>query len=88
MAAKVHIPSPLRSYTGGAAVVPAQGKTVKELLADLETRHRGMRFRMIDEQDQIRTHIRIFVNGTDTPMIDAPLQDGDNVTIICALSGG
>ena len=88
MATTVHVPSPLRSYTGGAAVVPARGGSLRELLEDLEKTHKGMRFRMIDEQDRIRTHIRIFVNGTDTPTIDAPLRDGDNVTIICALSGG
>ncbi|HZU97877.1 MAG TPA: MoaD/ThiS family protein [Planctomycetota bacterium] len=88
MATRVHVPSPLRSYTGGAAVVPASGATVGELLADLDRRHKGMRFRMIDEQDRIRTHIKIFVNGLDVATIGHRLAEGDNVTIICALSGG
>jgi molybdopterin synthase sulfur carrier subunit len=88
VAHRVHVPTPLRSYTGGAAVVAAQGTTVAELLLDLESRHKGMRFRMIDEQDRIRTHMKIFVNETDVPGIEHPLREGDNVTIICALSGG
>ena len=58
----VNIASPLRSYTHGAASVAARGATVEEVLADLEARFPGMRFRMIDEQGRIRQHVRIFVN--------------------------
>ena len=59
---KVLIPSPLRSYTG-AREVEATGATLGELLADLDRRYPGLRFRMIDEQDGMRPHIRFFVNG-------------------------
>ena len=59
---KVLIASPLRSYTG-ADEVEARGATLGELLADLDRRYPGIRFRMIDEQDSIRRHIRFFVNG-------------------------
>ena len=58
---KVSIPTPLRSYTQ-APEVEAEGATVGELLADLDRRYPGIRFRMIDEQDGIRPHVRIFVN--------------------------
>ena len=50
MSCTVRIPSPLRSYTGGAATVAADGGTVEEVLGGLERRYPGMRFRMIDEQ--------------------------------------
>ena len=46
----------------GVATVQADGATVRELLADLDRRYPGIRFRMIDEQDRIRPHIRLFVN--------------------------
>ena len=59
---KVGIPTPLRSYTGQDAEVEAEGANVRELLADLDRRFPGIRFRMIDEQDGIRQHIKIFVN--------------------------
>lgn len=88
MPTRVHVPTPLRSYTSGGATVDGTGKTVAELLADLETRHRGMRFRMVDEQDRIRRHIKIFVNDADIASLHHPLREGDTVTIICALSGG
>ena len=43
---------------------------------------------MIDEQDHIRRHIRIFVNTTEARAIATPVRAGDEVHLICALSGG
>jgi sulfur-carrier protein len=88
MPCQVKIASPLRSYTNGAATVTAEGNSVADVLADLERRFTGMRFRMIDEQDRIRQHIRIFVNNTDVKSLHAAVNDGDTVHLICALSGG
>lgn len=88
MSCNVRVASPLRSYTGGVATVTAEGATVSELLADLERRHPGMRFRMIDEQDRIRTHIRLFVNITAVESLGMPVRSGDTLHLICALSGG
>jgi len=84
----VRVPSPLRSYTAGAAQVRAHGTTIAALLADLERRHAGMRFRIIDEQDRIRPHIRIFINHAEVTTLQQPLAAGDEVHLICALSGG
>lgn len=84
----VHVASPLRSYTGGAVRVTAQGGTLAEILRDLDSRYPGMRFRMIDEQDRIRRHIRLFVNTEEATDLSAPVKGGDEVHLICALSGG
>jgi molybdopterin converting factor small subunit len=85
---QVNVASPLRSYTHGASSVSAQGGTVEEILADLERRFPGMRFRMIDEQDRIRQHIRIFVNTNAVSDLSEPVSERDVVHLICALSGG
>jgi len=82
------VASPLRSYTGGSAIVEANGSTVREVLADLDRRYPGMRFRMIDEQDRIRPHIRLYVNTNAVDDIDHPTSHGDTLHLICALSGG
>jgi molybdopterin converting factor small subunit len=84
----VRVPSPLRSYTAGAAQVLARGATVAELLGNLERAHPGMRFRMIDEQERIRPHIRIFINQREVSALGETLGDADEVHLICALSGG
>ena len=85
---KVRIASPLRSYTGDAAEVRGSGSSLREVLAQLDRDHPGMRFRMIDEQDAIRPHIRLFVNTDEALNIDTAVRDGDTVHLICALSGG
>jgi molybdopterin synthase sulfur carrier subunit len=85
---RVLIPAPLRSYTAAAAAVSAEGKTLGELATDLDQRYPGMRFRIIDEQGQIRPHIRFFVNGAQKRDLAEPLDAPDEVMIVCALSGG
>jgi molybdopterin converting factor small subunit len=84
----VRIASPLHSYTAGAARVGGRGNTLAEVLGDLEQRFPGIRFRMIDEQDRIRPHMRLFVNSEEARDLAAPVRRGDTVHVICALSGG
>ena len=85
---KVAVPSPLRSYTAQRHEVEASGASVAELLADLERQFPGIRFRMIDEQDQLRPHLRIFVDRRETRRLDTPLVGGEEIHILQALSGG
>ena len=85
---RVLIPNPLRSYTGDAASVTGVGATLGDLTRDLDRRYPGMRFRIIDEQGQIRRHIRFFVNGVQSFELSTPLAEADEVMIVCALSGG
>ena len=85
---KVYIPSPLRSYTAQQSEVQATGATIAELLTDLNRQYPGIRFRMIDEQDAIRPHMRIFVNGEQVWGLDTSLATADEVHILQALSGG
>ena len=88
MPCSVHVASPLRDYTRGAATVAAEGATVAEILADLERRYPGMRFRMIDEQQRIRPHIRIFVATREARDLQQPVGPKERVHLMCALSGG
>ncbi len=84
---KVHIPTQLRSYTR-VSVVEAQGRTLVEVLSDLDRQFPGIRFRMINEQDEVREHIRIFVNRETVFDLNKSLSGEDEVRIIGALSGG
>ena len=84
---KVLIPSALRSYTEQGEA-EASGATLGDVLVDLDCRYAGIRFRMIDEQDRIRRHIRIFVNGEQARDLSRPMRETDEVVIVQALSGG
>ena len=84
---KVLIPTPLRNYTRRRQV-EAEGVTVGALLADLDRQFPGIRFRMVDEHDRMRRHMRLFVNGEQVFDLARPLAPSDDIAIVQALSGG
>jgi sulfur-carrier protein len=84
---RVTIPSPLISYTQRREVTAA-GATLFEVLRDLERQFPGIRFRMIDEQDRIRTHMRLFLDRDELHELDEPLDPTRTLHIVQALSGG
>lgn len=85
---KVVLATPLADYTAHRREVEAEGTTLAELLADLDRRYPGIRFRVIDEQDAIRPHIKIFVNREQAPGLARALAPSDEVLVVAALSGG
>jgi len=86
----VYIPTPYRDLTGGQAHVQAAGRTIIDLVVDLERRFPGLGGR-ISVDGSIRHHVNVFVNGQEMRSLggcDTPLADGDEVAFIPALMGG
>ncbi len=91
MAIEVRIPTILRSYTGGAKVVEGSGDTLNDLLTDLDSRHGGLRARLVTEAGALHRFVNVYVNDEDVRFLgalDAKLSDGDSVTILPAVAGG
>lgn len=84
---RILIPGALLSYTG-ASQVDARGATLHAVFDDLEQHYPGIRFRVVDEQGQIRPHMRVFINGEQAMALAHPLSETDEVTLVQALSGG
>ena len=90
MAIEVRIPTILRTYTGGEKAVSGDGATLADVLADLDSRHPGLRDRIVDEKG-LRRFVNVYVNDEDVRFIgglDATLSDGDQVVILPAVAGG
>lgn len=85
---QVRVASILFEYTGGAAELEARGASVRAVLDDLERRHKGLRFRIVDEQGVLRPHINVFVDGRLQRDLDAKLAPGAELHVLQALSGG
>ncbi len=86
---RVLIPNPLLSYTKQARAVEAQGVTLDQLTRDLDRQYPGIRFRIIDEHQRVRRHIKLFVNRDQADdNLAAPLKPDDEIMIVAALSGG
>jgi sulfur-carrier protein len=85
---KVRVASVLFEYTGDRPEVEAKGATLGAVLDDLDRRHPGLRFRVVDEQDRIRQHMNVFVGGRSTRKLSEPVGPKDEIHILQALSGG
>ena len=91
MPVTVRIPTPLQRLTNGQGEVACEGKSVTELLADLERRHPGIKERICDQDGKLRRFVNIFVNEEDIRFLkgdQTPVKDGDDVSIIPAIAGG
>ena len=85
---KIKIPTPLFSYTNHEPFVEAKGSTLQEITLDLDKKFPGIRFRIVDEQDQIRPHIKFFVNGKQSFDLKSALNEKDQIAIVQSFSGG
>ena len=90
MAIEVRIPTILRTYTGGAKSVEGSGDTLASLIADLEQRYGGLQERLVDDSG-LRRFVNVYLNDEDVRFLgglDAPVKDGDTVTVLPAVAGG
>jgi molybdopterin synthase sulfur carrier subunit len=90
MSVTVSIPTILRPHTGGEKRVTAQGSTLAEVIADLESNHPGIAERLIDS-GKLHRFVNIYVNDEDVRFsggLDTQISDGDSVTILPAVAGG
>ena len=87
----VRIPTPLRKLTGGAEEVQASGKSVGELIGELEKKFPGIKERICDESGSVRRFVNIFVKDEDIRFLqnlETPLGEKDEVSIVPAIAGG
>ena len=90
-AVKVHLPTALRKYCGGAADLPVSAATVGAALQALEREHPSLYRSICDETGAVRRHLNVFVNSDhvrDRDGLGTILKPGDVVTILAAVSGG
>jgi len=89
---RVAVPTPLQSYTAGAATVTvaiaSDSPRLSDVLAALDAAYPGIRFRMVDEAGRVRPHVQVFVGGAIERDPAAPLPPDADVFIVGALSGG
>lgn len=91
MAVTVKIPTQLRSLTGGASEVSADGSDVKSVISDLETNHPGFQERILDDSGDLRRFVNVYVNDEDIRFLDGlatPIPEGALLSIIPAVAGG
>ena len=87
----VHLPAALSGHAAGRRRVEVAGTTVGKVLATLAQAHPGVGQRVLDDRGVVRRHVNVFVNGESIRYLDGsetPVDDGDEVWILPAVSGG
>jgi MoaD family protein len=90
MAITVRIPTPLRTLTQGKDEVEASGKTVRDIIENLEKNYPGLRERLLDDKG-VRRFVNIYQNEEDIRFLDSldtVVKDGDSISIVPAIAGG
>jgi sulfur-carrier protein len=91
MSNQVRIPVQLRALTNGEEVVSASGKSVLEIIEDIEKKYPGVKDRICEADGRVRRFVNIFVNEEDIRFLDnlqTAISDKDEVSIIPAIAGG
>ena len=91
MTVSVRIPTILRSYTGGTAVVTSAPGTVREVIAGLDADYPGIGGRLLDEAGKLRRFVNVYVDEDDIRLaqgLDTQVPAGGQVSVIPAVAGG
>ncbi|MEU9831519.1 MoaD/ThiS family protein [Streptosporangium sp. NPDC048047] len=91
MSVSVRIPTILRTYTGGAAEVNAEGETLREVLRKLDADFPGIGARILDDSGKIRRFVNVYVGDEDVRFadnLDTATPSGVQISIIPAVAGG
>ena len=88
--ASIKIPTPLRAYTGGNAVVQVSGNTVGDILSNLLEQHPDLR-QHIYEGDDLRSFVNVFLgedNTRDPDGMATTVSEDAQLRIIPSIAGG
>jgi sulfur-carrier protein len=91
MTVSVRVPTQLRTLTGGAGQVEAEGATVGDVLKALDAAHPGLGERLFDESGELRRFVNVFLADEDVRFMDGlatPVADGQTLSIVPAVAGG
>lgn len=91
MPVTVRLPGSLRDAVGGTSKVQAQGRTLGEVIADVDARHPGFADKVLDERGALRTYVTVFIGERDARTLggtSAPVPEGGEVMLVPAMAGG
>ena len=91
MTVSVRVPTILRTYTGGSAVVTTDPGTVREVIRNLDGAYPGIGGRLLDDAGQLRRFVNVYVDEEDVRLaqgLDTTVPAGAQVSVIPAVAGG
>ncbi|MEV5431657.1 MoaD/ThiS family protein [Streptomyces sp. NPDC052701] len=87
----IKLPAAFHVLTGGRRQLPAEGDTVREVLAALERVCPGAQERLMDQEGAVKRYVNIYRNDSDIRCLDGletKVADNDVIWIVPAVAGG
>jgi molybdopterin synthase sulfur carrier subunit len=91
MPVTVKIPTILRQHVGGEPTVRGEGRTVRDLLENLDGRYPGIKRGILNDDGHLHRFVNLYVNGEDvrySGSLDTEISEGDTIAILPAVAGG
>jgi molybdopterin converting factor small subunit len=91
MEIEITVPGLLADCVGGRTSFPLSAKTLSDALRRMRDDYPLLKVHIYDEQEVLRRHVVIFYNERSIawlPSLDVPLQAGDRIHVLQAVSGG
>lgn len=88
---KIHIPTPLRQYTGKQAAVEVKAGTVGEALTTMVGQHPDLRRHLYTDDGKLRAFVNVYLNDEDIRYLqkeDTAIKDSDSISIVPSIAGG
>ena len=73
MTIKVRIPTPLMKLTDNQSEVSAEGKTISDIINNLESQFNGIKDRICEENGSPRRFINIYINEEDIRFLEGEI---------------
>jgi sulfur-carrier protein len=87
----VEFTSKLNRFFPDLKPIPIDAATVSEAIRALDETHPGLAAYLVDETGALRRHVNLFINNAwlrDRQTLSDPLEPGDRLLVMQALSGG
>jgi molybdopterin synthase sulfur carrier subunit len=88
----IHIPTPLRTYTGGLETVSVGGATVNAVFQQLTASYPELKQHLFTSEGKLRSFVNVYLNDDDIRYLDGKeattVKDSDELTIIPSIAGG
>jgi molybdopterin converting factor small subunit len=85
------LPTILARLADGQATLEASGSTLREVVAGVAQRFPQLAPRLQDERGGPYPFVAFYLNDEDSRFkggFEAPVRDGDEITVVAAISGG
>jgi sulfur-carrier protein len=88
----IHIPTPLRTYTGGLETVSIAGATVDAVFQQLTVDYPEIKQHLFTPEGKLRSFVNVYLNDDDIRYLqnkeETAVKDTDELTIIPSIAGG